>query len=525
MMSTMATISEALALALKYHQAGELEYAESIYRQILQADPGHAEALHLMGVIASQRGRNDLAITYLTQAVAGNPRVAAFHANLGCALEAVGRPAEAAASLERALGLNPTDAVTHYNLGNALRAQKKFAQAAASYRQAVQLKPDLVQAHENLGNVLQELCRPDEALVSYQAALRCQPERSATHRNLGVALADLGRVAEAKASFARAIQGNPGDAEAHLNHALACLLLGDFERGLPEAEWGRRVPDAMVRSFPQPAWDGSALHGRLILLHAEQGLGDTLHFVRYAALVKKRGGRVIVEGPAALEPLLRSCPAIDRLVPAGAALPDFDVHAPLPSLPWLLGTTVSTIPADIPYVRADPRLSTSWRRDLGQPRSFRIGIVWQGNPVHARDRVRSAPLASMAPLARVPGVQLFSLQKGTSNESPASVPFPVNDLAARLETFADTAAVLRCLDLVVCVDTSIAHLAGALGVPVWLALWDPPDWRWLLGREDSPWYPGVRLFRQKVRGDWGEVFGRMALELHELLRRTRENHG
>src|SRR5208282_3666665 len=223
-------------------------------------------------------------------------------------------------------------------------------EAAASYRQAVRLRPDLVEAHENLGNVLQELARPEEALACYHEALRYRPGRAAAHRNLGVALADLGRLAEAQASFERAIQLDPHDAEAHLNHALARLLQGDYEHGLAEAEWGKRLPDAVARPFAQPLWDGAPLCGRAILLYAEQGLGDTLHFVRYTPLVKRRGGTVIVECPAALLSVLSACPGIDRLLAAGAPLPPFDVQTSLPSLPWIVGTTVATVPADIPYL-------------------------------------------------------------------------------------------------------------------------------------------------------------------------------
>jgi hypothetical protein len=259
-------------------------------------------------------------------------------------------------------------------------------------------------------------------------------------------------------------------------------------------------------------------------LHAERGLGDTIHFIRYAAVVKRSGaGAVIVEGPKSMLRLLASCPGIDRLVAAGSELPAFDVHAPLLSLPRILNTTLATVPADIPYLGANAKLEDKWRRRLARHRGFKIGIAWQGNPRYPRDRQRSVSLAHFARLARVEGVCLISLQKGAGSEQlrGGDGHFGVIDLSNQLDTltgaFMDTAAVMKNLDLVIAPDTALAHLAGALGVPVWLALSFVPDWRWLLEREDSPWYPSMRLFRQTKPGDWNGVFERMAQELSERL--------
>jgi hypothetical protein len=295
--------------------------------------------------------------------------------------------------------------------------------------------------------------------------------------------------------------------------------MGDFERGWEEYEWRWKKAKVTPRDFPQPLWDSSALEGRTILIHTEQGLGDTLQFIRYVPLVKQRGGTVIVECPASLGQLLASCAGIDRLIASGAPLPPFDVHAPLLSLPRIFGTTLANVPAEVPYLSADPALVEYWRSELSSVAGIKIGIAWQGNPRFPADCMRSIPLTHFTPLAQVDGVRLFSLQKGTGSAQLAAVAsyLPVIDLADRLDEtsggFMDTAAVMKNLDLVVTSDTSIAHLAGALGVPVWVALALGGDWRFLVGREDSPWYPTMRLFRQTQMGDWDSVFERIAAEL------------
>jgi hypothetical protein len=280
---------------------------------------------------------------------------------------------------------------------------------------------------------------------------------------------------------------------------------------------------ARTPQFPTPPWDGSPLDGRTILVHAEQGLGDTMQFLRYVPLVRRRGGRVILVCQPPLMRLLSRVPGIERLVAWGEPLPEYDVQVPLMSLPGLFGTTLETVPAEVPYLDAEPALVEAWRHRLGSYAGFQVGIVWQGNPRFRFDRLRSIPLAQFAPLARVPGVHLLSLQKGPGRDQLAALPgsFPVTDLGHQLDettgAFLDTAAVMKNLDLVITSDTVAAHLAGALGVPVWVALHDVPDWRWLLDREDSPWYPTMRLFRQTRPGQWEEVFERIAAALHRRL--------
>jgi tetratricopeptide (TPR) repeat protein len=579
----MSALDQTLNLAVAYHQAGNLLQAEQLYRQILQVDPRHVDALHLLGIVLVRTGQPSLGCDCIRQALRLKPDFAEAHSNLGKALRQLGRLEEAAASLEEALRLQPNFAIAHSNLGNVRRDQGHLHQAILHYQEALRLNPDFVDALCNLGVVLRELGQVDEAIAHCRQALRLKPTFAVAHCNLGTALlekknlpeaeahlreairlapqyadahSELGRVlveddrlAEALASLSEALRLQPDHAEAlnnralvlvrqgkraeavaalrealrtwpthawmHVNLGSTLLLTGDLEAGWPEYEWRWKTREYRPPNFTQPRWDGGPLKGKTILLHAEQGLGDTLQFIRYAPLINERGGRVLVECQPILEPLLQRSPGVDLLVPAGAALPPFDVHALLVSLPFLFKTTLTTIPAKAPYLFADRAFVEKWRQELGPIPGFKVGIVWQGSSIHKWDRFRSMPLAELAPLARVPGVKLFSLQVGPGSSQLASCPFPVTDLAGRFDpnSFADAAAAVMNLDLVITVDTALAHLAGGLGKPVWLALDTCPDWRWLLEREDCPWYPSARLFRQRSSGAWGEVSAQMASEL------------
>lgn len=530
-------------------QQGRLDEAVNGFRQALQQNPDAADALHSLGVALARLGKLEEAVANFTQALELLPESADLHGNLGLAYLNQGKGEEAVRHLQRALQLRPEAVETrnnlgvafmrqkrheealdcfrrvlrqqpdyvegHNNLGNALREQGQLDEAVACYRQALQLRPDMAEAHNNLGIALSRQGQSGAAAESYREAVRLKPEYAKAHNNLGVVLADLGRAEEALACYHEALRLEPGYAEAHVNRALAWLRQGVFARGWPEFEWRARAEGARPRAFRQPRWDGRPLGGRTVLLHAEQGFGDTVQFVRYAALVKQRGGRVLVECQRELLPLLGSCPGVDELIPQGAALPRFDVEAPFLSLPAILGTTVATIPAAVPYLAADAAHLERWRRTLGPLRAFKVGIAWQGNPNYRGDRFRSIPLARFEPLAGVEGVQLVSLQKGPGAEQLSELAgrFSVLDFERQLGSFQDTAALIGQLDLVVSCDTAVAHLAGALAVPVWLALSTRSDWRWLTGREDTTWYPTMRLFRQQVPGDWEEVFARIAGEL------------
>ncbi len=521
------------------------------YREALRLRPDYPEAHNNLGDLLLAARRLDESEVHLRQALRLNPRYAAAHNNLGALLRHQNRLAEAEASLHEALRLAPNYVEAHNNLGNVLKDRGRPADAEACYRHALQLRPDSVlahnnlgalltetgrageavatlgealrlnpkypEAHNNLGNALREQGDVDGALASYRRALGLRPDYPEAHNNLGATLAQHEQFDEALACYGRALEPRPDYAQAHLNRALAWLLLGDYERGWPEYEWRLKARDAVP--LARPRWDGAPLQGKTILLHAEQGLGDTIQFARFAALVEQKGGTVVLACQKPLSRLLAGCAGY-RLVALDEALPPFDVHAPLLSLPAILGTTLATVPADVPYLRADPALTEHWRAELAALPGFKVGIAWQGNPGYPWDRARSIPLKEFAALAAVDSVRLVSLQKGPGTEQLGQIDFPVLDLGKRLDEangpFVDTAALIAALDLVVTSDSAVAHLAGALGARAWVVLPKVPDYRWLLGRGDCPWYPTVRLFRQERPGDWASVFRRVADELPSL---------
>jgi hypothetical protein len=354
--------------------------------------------------------------------------------------------------------------------------------------------------------------------------VQLRPELAQAHHNLGVALGQLGSFTDALASLASALRTEPDNAKVHRDAALTWLLLGDYEKGWREHEWRWQLPSAPYfppRVFAQPRWDGSFLAGQTILLYTEQGFGDTFQFIRFARLLKEQGATVVVECRRALLRMLANCPGIDQLVAQGEPLPPYNVHAPLKSVPYHLGTRLESIPAVVPYLSADPVLVDLWRRELAALSGFKVGINWQGNPQFHFDQQRSIALLEFAPLAAVPGVQLVSLQHGPAAVQLRAVAgqWPITDLGGHLDEqagpFMDRAAVMKNLDLIVTSDTSIVHLAGALGVPVWVALGRVPYWCFVRDGEHTPWYPTMRLFRQERRGDWGPLFERIAHALKQ----------
>jgi hypothetical protein len=391
-----------------------------------------------------------------------------------------------------------------------------------SIRRAIDADGRQAVFHSNLGEAHRALGEIDAACACFETAIRLAPNFSEAHNNLGLALQTKGDVAAAKRQFERALEIRSDNVEAHYNLSRVLLLTGDFERGWREYAWRLRMRGHPGQELALPPWDGSSLVGKRLLVYAEQGLGDTLQFVRYLSLVAPRAGEVqLLVGPQ-LVPLL-SASGFHNLIPRGAPLPACDAAVSLLSLPGLLGTTVETIPAPVPYLQADPALVEHWRSRLATMSGCKVGIAWQGNASYYSDRFRSIPLAEYEPLAKLSDVRLISLQVGDAARQ-------IDRLADRFEvtrfddTFdvdrgplMDTAAVMMHLDLVVTSDTAITHLAGALGVPVWLALSLSPEWRWLLNRGDSPWYPTMRLFRQSALGRWGDVFDSIA----EAIRKRR----
>jgi tetratricopeptide (TPR) repeat protein len=517
----LALLQAALHLQPNYARAQTLfRKTRAAWEQIWATSAGDANDA---GVALLGKGRLDDAAASFRQALRQRNDFPEAYNNLGYTLASQGRLEEAIACYQQALRLRPGTVEAHNNLGNALRLRRRALEAEASYREAIRLGSETDETYHGLGVTLLEQFRLDEAIDCFQRAVHLQPCMAAAHNNLGSTLWLLGRFEEALASYAKAMQAKPDYPDAHWNAGLVWLQLGNWEKGWSEHEWRWRRPNRPARTFAQPPWEGCSLAGRTILLYAEQGLGDTIQFIRYARVLHEQGATVIVECQRALLRLLARCPGIDRLVAEGDPLPPYDVRAPLMSVPYHLGTRVETIPAQVPYLSADPVLVKEWGQRLTALSGFKIGINWQGNPESPHDAHRSVNLKEFTPLAQLPGVQLVSLQHGPASDQLRAVAgkWPVTDLGGRLDEeagpFMDRAAVMQNLDLLVSTDTSIPHLAGALGVPVWLALGRVPDWRWLLNRADCPWYPTMRLFRQERPGDWAGVFRRIAEAIRQRM--------
>jgi Tfp pilus assembly protein PilF len=436
------TIQQAIELSLRFHQAGDLQQAEAIYRQVLAVAPESPEVL----------------------------------ANLGSAVRLLGRLDEAIDCFRRALLLKPDMPETHSNLGDALREKGELEPAIAACRQALALKASYPSAWNNLGVALKTLGQHDQAIDAFRQAITIQPDLAMARFNLAESL----------------------------------LLTGDYEQGWPlyESRWQLKSHQPLRLSFDLPRWDGSDLAGRRILLHVEQGFGDCIQFARYLPLVAQRGGKIILLCQPDLLRLFKNLGVVEHVISRGDTIPEFDLHCPLASLPQIFGTTVRTIPATGPYLRADPGLSSHWRALL-PVEARKIGLVWSGRTVP--DPNRSVPLTDLAPLFAVPNVQWISLQKDVV-ETPQITNFK-SQISADIRDFADTAAVMENLDLIITIDTAAAHLAGALGKPTWVLLPFVPAWRWMLDRSDSPWYPTVRLFRQPGIGDWRTPIRQIVEEL------------
>jgi tetratricopeptide (TPR) repeat protein len=535
---------------------GQRQEAVARYRQVLGLRPDHAESLTNLGVALAEAKRFDEALPFLRRAVEVRPGLPKTHHNLGVALAHMDQPEEALACLETALRLDPDYAEASLNLGNVLKALGRLDEAIVRYEHALKLRPDHLLAYNNLGVALTEAGRVAEAVPILRQALRLRPDDPDKHINLGQVYAASGRAVEAEASFHEALRLDPRNSEAHhglgntykeqgrapealacyqialwltpdsaatkYNRSLTLLQSGNYAEGWPAYEWRWQRKKAKQRTFTQPRWDGRPLEGRTILIWSEQGLGDSIQFVRYCALVKQHGGTVVLQCPGYLMPLLRTCPHADRVVAEEDPIPPYDVQVPLLSLPGLLGTTLDSVPAEVPYLIQDQNRIDRWAKQLASIDELKVGIEWQGNPYHQWDNHRSVPLTQFAPLGAIDGVRLISLQRvhGTEQLRTIARRFPVQELEGEVDppgaAFLDTASVMKNLDLVITVDTAAAHLAGALGVPAWVALATVCDWRWMLRREDTPWYPTLRLFRQKRPGDWDEVFSRMAAELSVL---------
>ena len=515
------------SLEIALRRLERFEEAAAALRHAARLAPERAAVHDALALTLRRLGRFIEAAEAARTALALNPNHATAHSNLGHALLGLKRFAEAAAAFGEATRCNSADAEAHTNWGAALLGMNRFKEAAVTCAEAVRLAPGDANAHANLGFALAALDRLDEAVAACVEAIRLAPNHANAHANLGFALIGLARFEAAVAELETAIALNAGHMQARRNLAMVLLLLGRFERGwtayehrgdhlVPEGQ--RAVFHAGGERVARSRWRGEPLAGRTILLHTEQGLGDTVQFVRYVPEVARRGGQVLLLVQPVTERLLRDLPGVHRLLTFGQNLPNFELHCPLPSLPQALAmTTPDTIPVGVPYLRADPERRERWRQRLGNLRGLRVGLSWAGNPEQGNDRNRSVAFRHLAPLWQVPGVDWISLQVGPRaadlGDAPAGV---IRDLAPHLHDLAETAAVMSQLDLVLTVDTMVAHLAGALGQPAFVMLAFVADWRWLLARDDSPWYPTLRLFRQKRAGAWDSVIERVAVALKDV---------
>jgi len=542
-----------LAAALDHHRAGRLGEAEQIYGQILSADANDLGALQLRGTLALQKRDYPGAVEFLSRTLALHPNNAEARINLGLALAGSGSPEEAIVQYRAALEINPRLALAYNHMGLALRAIGQGEQALGAHRQAVALAPDDANMRYNLGLALERQRRFDEAIEAYDQALALRPkfveamhnrgtaltaragpgdtqtaigalEQALSWRanyapalsNLGIALADAGRLGEAVAAGRKAIATGPATSQMHWHLALATLKSGDLPEGFREYEWRWQTPEihAPPRPFSQPHWDGSELGSGRLLIYSEQGIGDTLQFVRYVPMLADFGGQIILECQQHLCRLLAGVAGVQSVVAQGQPLPEFDVHCPLMTLPLLFGTTMQTIPAEVPYLPPDAALVQQWRDRLAQIPGIKVGINWAGNPNFINDRRRSTRLATFGPVAaaaRDRGMTLVSLRKGSAESGGgAGAGFDLVDFTNELNDFADTAALMANLDLVISTDAAVPHLAGALAKPVWTLLSTTCDWRWFTNRLDSPWYPTMRLFRQDQPDDWSAPVARMA---------------
>jgi tetratricopeptide (TPR) repeat protein len=521
----LASYDRALAVAPGFSEAlsnrgnalkalGRLDEALASYDHALTARPDDAQALFNRGVTLHELRRFDLALASYDRALAARPDHAEALSNRGDALRELGRLEDALASYDRALAARPDYAEALSNRGNVLKALRRFDDALASYDAALHLRLDYPAPLSNRAVTLQALDRLDEALASCDRALALRPDSVEALINRGSVLQELRRFDEALASYDRAVAIAPDHAEAQTNRAFLLLLTGDLARGWPAYEWRRKLPSWVERGFTQAEWSGEDIAGKRLLLHAEQGFGDTIQFARYAAQAAMRGADVVLEVQPSLKPLLGGLFGVEVVAAGRDQLPAFDLHCPLLSLPRLFATTPATLPGGDPYIGAPADRIAAWTPRLPAD-GMRVGLAWSGHPNNARDHERSIPFARLAPLIDVPGTRFVSLQKDirTADADDFRRCGKLIDLRGEMRDFADTAAVIAQLDLVITVDTAAAHLAGAMGKPVWVLLPRVPDFRWLLDRATSPWYPRARLFRKGQADTWDAVIAAVAAEL------------
>jgi len=499
---------------------GEPDKAAESFARAISFDPGDA-ALHAdLGGALFEAGRHEAGVESCRRAVELDPDLANAHFNLGIALRALGDVGDAANSLRRAGDLEPDFADAHFCLGELLQTADDLDGASEAYERALTARPEFIEARCNLGNVRLDQADIAGAIECYHAATAQDPAVAQVHANLGVALQESGDLAGALECYDQALRLDPGDAECRRNRAHALLQSGDFEKGWRELEWRwqTRHLSAIRRDWDKPQWGGGDFEGQTLLVHAEQGFGDCLHFARYLPLAAARGGTLVVECPDSLAELLGRIDGVSQTVAAGQELPAFDWQLPMLSLPGVFATDFDTMPADVPYLDVPESALEAWRNRVGGG-GMNVGIVWKGSRKHKRDGWRSPGLTALAPLFEIEGVNWFSLQKddGRDDLATASLDNRIENLGSDFGTFTDAAAAASHLDLVISPDTAAAHLAGALARPVWLMLPHASEWRWFADRDDSPWYPTMRLFRQPSFGDWAGVVTEVTDALKDLV--------
>jgi tetratricopeptide (TPR) repeat protein len=498
---------------------GRLDAALSSLNEAIAGKPDYVDAIYNSAVLLERLGRNDDALLRCDRVLALNARHAAALANKGNVLHSLERYEESLASYDASLEIAPASIETWCNRTQTLVELRKLPEALESCDRAVALDDQYKPAWFYRGRVLQRLHRYEEAIASLDRVLTLDAEHRPARFQRGNALRSLMRHDEALVEYDRVLEVDPNNIMTHFTRAFVYLQAGDFERGWPEYEWRWKEEQVgtFKKHFAQPLWLGEeSIRDKTILLHAEQGLGDTLQFCRYVKFVKARGARVVVEAQRALKSMLENVEGVDQVVSQGDPLPPFDVYCPLLSLPLVFRTNLESMPADVPYLRVDDERIAAWESRLGTKTRPRIGIVWSGNPSHLDDHNRSIPLDEVL-LGLPDSVEWISVQKNVrADEQQLLAASSVRDVSDAIGDFADTAALMHCLDCIVTVDTSVAHLAGALGRPVWIMLPYLPDWRWLLGRDDSPWYPSARLFRQTKAGEWRDVLERVSAALQQV---------
>ncbi len=509
-------------LGALFQEMGRVDDAVGCYHRALELKPAYALAHSNLGMALQELGELNEAVECCLKASQLAPDSEVLQNNLGTALKGLRQFNDAAECYRNAIALKPDYAEAHNNLGTISLEQKEFHKAVDCYKRAIELKPDYAMAYSNLGMVWRELGKLDASIESCSRAIKVDPNCAEAHNNIGTSLQERGQLDEAIISYKRAISLKPDYALAHMNNAIALLLAGNFKDGWQEYEWRLHIRRHISETPEKTLWDGLCLSGKSILVYVEQGFGDTIQFARYLPMVRARGGRVVLECQKELIRLLRGFSGIDELIeytPVRKSVAPFDVHVPLLSLPGIFGTTLETVPADIPYIKVDSTLSMEWYKKFNKNKDLKVGIVWSGNPENANDRNRSCSLTDFAVLGDIPGTTFYTLQKGAAAVEASHPPegMVIVNLEKDLRDFVDTAAVIANLDLVISIDTAVVHLAGAMGKRVWNLLPFTPAWRWLQYRDVSPWYPTMRLFRQSHPNDWLGLFQLVKRELSEFL--------